>query len=177
MRINSVSNNNLSFKALMLEKKKSTQEQKKIIKSAIKAVLDDSYYVTLIEHGYSDIYISPNKDKKSVDLKLLSAAGLNYNFIPRDEKGEVKVNLHVPDSSFRQGNEKRLENNIKERTLRFMKRSVSCVLNSVNSNENDFIRNKLENLSSSDLAHNRISHPELMPRALNLFGNQQVSTK
>ena len=177
MRINSVSNNNLSFKALMLEKKKATPEQKRIIKSVVNAVLEDSYYVTLIESRYSDVYISPNKDKKSVDLKLLTAAGLNYNFTPKDENGEVKVNLHVPESSFKKGNEVRFDRNIQERTRRFLKRSVDCILDTINSKENDDMRYDLEAISSSDLVNSKISHPEIIPRAVCLTGEPKVSTK
>ena len=176
MKINSISTNR-SFGAIMLEKKKSTPEQKKIIKDSIAAILDDSYYITLLESRYSDIYISPNKDKKSVDYILRTAAGLNYNFIPTDKNGKVMTNIHVPDSSFRKGNEARLTKNIQERTRAFLKRSIDCIFDSINSKENDKVRDELELLSSSDLAYNRISRPEIIPEAICLSGEPQVSTK
>ena len=44
--------------------------------------LENKYNVHLLEHKYTDVYISPNNDGKSVDLKLLFRGRL-YGFFQR----------------------------------------------------------------------------------------------
>lgn len=178
MKINHVSNN-CSFKALMLEKKSYTDNQKKIIDGIKNTVLKNPYYVNLLEHKYTDIYISPNDDGQSVDLKLLSAAGLTYNYVPSDSKGPLKVNLHVPKQCFRDTYEAmlKLQNNIDIRTRKFINRGIDCLLSRRTIPENQRKLQELENQSTSDLVKNRIQCPEIIPDAELIYGEPAVTTK
>ena len=178
MKIQSVSNN-CSFGALMIENKPASKNQRKIMNHVKNTILESKYNIHLLEHKYADIYISPNDDRKSVDLKLLTAAGLTYNFIPHDEKGEMKVNLHVPHQSFYPTQEaaKRLENNIRTRTLRFMYRCIDGMYGSQQNPEYQIKTDFYENTSYADLLSDKLKYPEIVPDAFLIYGNPVVTTK
>lgn len=178
MKIQSVSKN-YSFGALMLEKKPMSNNQRKIVNIVRNTILEDKYNIHFLEHKYTDIYISPNNDKKSVDLKLLTAAGLTYNYIPQDNNGEIKVNLHVPYQSFfpTQEAEDRLENNIRIRTRRFMRRGINGVFDLKDNHKNQTKTDFYEKTSYEDLLSNNLKYPENIPDALSIYGNPIVTTK
>ncbi|MBQ7450192.1 hypothetical protein IJS77_02150 [bacterium] len=177
MKIQSMSNR--SFGALMLECKPMTREQKIIAKHVKKTILEDKSNIDILEKQYVDVYISPNDDKKSVDLKLLKAAGLNYNFVPRDDKGYLEINLHVPPQSFRDDirAKERLEGNIFKRTKNFMARCMDAECEIEENRQNKIKQDFFEEASLHDLMTNRIQYPDIIPDAYSLYGNQAVMTK
>ena len=178
MKINSVQNN-CSFKALMLERKPITRNQKILIKNIASSILDKDCYINLLENKNTDIYISANSDGKTVDLKLLTAAGLTYNFIPKDDKGELKVNIHVPEQLLNDDYvaEQRLAGNIELRTKKFLKRAVNCVSNYLHHPMNVSKLDYYDAASMSDLAAKEIQLPDIVPNAKVLYGSPAVSTK
>ena len=178
MKINNV-NSGRSFGALMLECKPMSKNQKEIIRNIKKTVLEDKYNIHLIESRYTDVYISPNDDKKSVDLKLRTAAGLTYNYVPCDDDREVKMNISSAPANFDNTSsaKKNLSRDIAKKTRLFMQRALDCIIISMNTPENQSKMERLENISSNDLLINRISHPEKIPYAVNLYGNPQVTTR
>ena len=58
-----------------------------------------------------------------------------------------------------------------------MQRAIDCIIVNMNTPENKSKMQRLENISSYDLLSNRISHPENIPYAVNLYGNPQVTTR
>lgn len=170
------SKSNCSFNALMLEMKPMSKEQKAIIKHVRNTVLDYKSAVNVLEQVYSDIYISPNPDGKSVDLKLLRAAGLTYNYIPTDNNGKkLKINIHVPNQTFNMPD--RLKNNIRIRTNKFMQNCLNNISAIKNNPENMKKEENLEYTSFSDMLSNKISNPKNIPMSYNLYGTPVVTRK
>ena len=170
------SKSNCSFNALMLEMKPMSKEQKAIIKHVRNTVLDYKAAVNVLEQVYSDIYISPNSDGKSVDLKLLRAAGLTYNYIPTDNNGKkLKINIHVPNQTFNMP--ERLKNNIRIRTNKFMQNCLNNISAIKNNPENMKKEENLEYTSFSDMLSNKISNPKNIPMSYNLYGTPVVTRK
>ena len=82
-----------------------------------------------MDNKKTDIFISPNDDKKSVDIKLMTTSNDAFSdiYTPKDKDGEIKVNIHVPPQSFSNNEyaDMRLEGNIRIRTNRFLRRAVN----------------------------------------------------
>ena len=177
MKINAVSKKQ-SFGALMLEKKKATNQQKLIINNIKKTILENKYNVHLLEHKYTDVYISPNSDGKSVDLKLLSAAGYTYNYIPKDDMGnELKIKLHIPVKDSQKWKETRIADNIKIRTNKFIFNGLNALCSLVENPENIIIRNRLENISMTDRESSNLQREDILPDAIKIYGDQMVTTR
>ena len=127
MKINPISRS-CSFGALIEDKKHASGQQKILISLIKKSMKENECYVNLLENKKTDIFISPNDDKKSVDLKLLTLNNGDPLFVytPKDKDGEIKVNIHVPPQSFSNNEyaDMRLEGNIRIRTGRFLRRAV-----------------------------------------------------
>ena len=176
MKINSISNKQ-AFGALMLEKKKITPMQKFIIDNISETVLEHTCNVILFENKFSDIYISPNKDGKSVDIKILSAAGHTYNYIPENEKGELSTNIHFPEYVNNKFSTERMINNINFRVRKFISSSIFSLYDVKEYPVNERKRYNLENVSASDVVSSKLQLEELLPDAVVIYGNPQVTTK
>ena len=176
MKINSISNKQ-SFGALMLENKEISGRQKLLVANAINSILEHKSFLRLLENKYTDVYISPNDDKKTVDVKLLSAAGYTYNYVPVDEKGEMKIKLHIPVSDPKKWNVERICKNTDIRLGRFINRCIDALYAPVENPENTQKRYSLENISISDRDAKDLQLEKLLPDAESIYGNPQVTTK
>ena len=123
MKINSLSAQN-SFGKIIKELKPESQKQKVLISLIEQSLEDQRYKINVLETKDIDVFISANDDGNSVDLKILKEKPFLH--MPEDEKGKLKVNIHVPPQSFYETSEAkhRLWGNIKYRTEKFLDRGI-----------------------------------------------------
>ena len=178
MKIN-LASQNCSFKALMIENKPTTDNQRITIKTIKNFFLNEKSYIDMLEDKYTDIYLSANKDKRSVDIKFLTAAGLSYNYIPKDKIGKIKLNVQTPKRNIVSdlNAQKKFFDSVRRKTLKFLIRGYDYLLDYENKQGNEKIAEILENLSMSDIMRNRIQRPDLIPDARVVYGKPAVTAK
>jgi len=156
----------------MLENSPQNKEQKELVEDVL--LFDEKYLkkiVKSLEASNTDLYITSNRDGQSVNVKLLTAAGLTYNFIPHDDSGAICTTLYTKKSR------KSYQN---RNNMSWILQRISTF--TTNTKENDKNASKMkffEKLSLTDLYRkdSDIARPELLPQAKCLFGEKQVTTK
>ena len=122
MKLNALSQN-CSFKAVIEDSKIPSLEQKKMISIVKNSLNENNCFVDILGNKNIDIFISPNEDKISLDLKLITPKTLL-----KDKNDGFKVNLHVPPQSFDKANYYRLKGNLSLRTQRFLMSAINRFL-------------------------------------------------
>lgn len=173
MKINSISNaQRPSFGALMVQKGEKTVFQECLIDKICFYKMIDDKLIKNLEQCYTDIYISPKKNG-CLEMKLLSAAGLTYNFIPRDENGnQIKTTF--------QPNLVDNPSTIERKLATFVEKAEAFIKNGENVAKNIAMRDMFERISEKEMLQKgkpKLSRPEIIPDAICLLGEPQVTVK
>ena len=95
MKINSM--NNISFKAVIINRKNQSKLQKDTINSVLKNNFFTNKLIDSLENKDTDIVVTANKDGKTVDLYLLTNTDIyGLSYIPYKSNGEKYATKIVP---------------------------------------------------------------------------------
>lgn len=175
MKIN-FANNNPAFNGILVSNGYKSPKQIEIIENITECILEHPFKKTLVsdlEKKNTDIFISANSDGNTVDLKLLSHAGLYYNFVPFSNNGERisnKIGSLVHDRTI----SKREVNRNNFKVENFIIKASEFDVN----NENNQREIKIyDAITEKDMMNNVISKPEIIPDARCVLGNKQITTR
>ena len=167
---------NPSFNGILISKGYKSPKQIEIIENITERILEhpcESTLVADLEKKNTDIFISANSDGVTADLKLLSHAGLYYNFIPYSKKGEriaYKIGSLLHDKT----ESKKEVNRNNARVNSFIQQAASLNLETdTNQSELKFY----DAVTESDMMNNEISMSEIIPDARCVYGTKQITTK